>query len=101
MVSAGEIWDDLATASDREAQREGWYLRRIYPDADSGIFVALRQPGAVPALLVEVDATAIGVVGEYPSARGFELYPESVTPGPAGPHQAVPRARRYPLSRRL
>ena len=84
MVSAGEIWDDLATASDREAQREGWYLRRIYPDADSGIFVALRQPGAVPALLVEVDATAIGVVGEYPSARGFELYPESVTPGPRG-----------------
>ena len=84
MVSAREIWDELTTASDREAQKDGWYLRRIYPDSDSGIFVALRQPGAVPALLVEVDATAVGVVGEYPSARGFELYPESVTPGPRG-----------------
>ena len=84
MVSAGEIWDELATPTDREAQEDGWYLRRIYPDAAIGIFVALRQPGAVPALLVEVDATAVGVVGEYPSARGFVLYPESVTPGPRG-----------------
>ena len=84
MVSAGEIWTDLAAGSGREAQKDGWVLRRIYPDADSGIFLALRQPGAVPALLVEVDATAVGVVGEYPSARGFELYPESITPGPRG-----------------
>ena len=84
MVSAGEIWDELATAGDREAQEDGWYLRRIHPDAACGIFVALRQPGAVPALLVEVGVTAVDVVGEYPSARGFELYPESVTPGPRG-----------------
>ena len=84
MVSAGEIWDELATTSDRETQKDGWYSRRIYPDADSGIFLALRQPGAVPALLVEVNATAVGVVREYPSARGFELYPESVTSGPRG-----------------
>ena len=84
MVSAGAIWDELATTSDRSALQDGWYLRRIYPDANSGIFVALRQPGAVPALLVEVDSTAVGVVAEYPSARGFELYPESVIPGPRG-----------------
>ena len=84
MVSAGEIWDQLATLGDREAQEDGWYLRRIYPDAACGIFVALRQPGAVPALLVEVDASAVGTVEEYPSGRGFELYPESVTPGPRG-----------------
>ncbi len=84
MVSVGEIWDELATTSDRVARKDGWHLRRIYPDADSDIFVALRQPGAIPALLVEVNATAIEVVGEFPSARGFELYPESVTPGPRG-----------------
>ena len=83
-VAAGKIWDELATGSEREAHKDGWYLRRIYPHADSGIFVALRQPGAVPALLVEVDATAVGVIGEYPSARGFELYPEAVTPGSRG-----------------
>ena len=60
-------------------------MRRIYPDAASGIFVALRQPGAVPALLIEVGAGAVAVVGEYPSARGFELYPGvSVTPGGRG-----------------
>ena len=84
MVSAGEIWDELASTSDRVARKDGWHLRRIFPDADSDIFVALRQPGAVPALLVEVDATTIEMVGEYPSARGFDIYPESVTPGPRG-----------------
>ena len=84
MISAGEIWDELATASDRKAQQDGWYLRRIYPHSNSDIFVALRQPGAVPALLVEVDASAVGMVGEYPSARGFELHPEPVIPGPRG-----------------
>ena len=84
MVSAGEIWDELATASDRVERKDGWHVRRIYPNADSDIFVALRQPGAVPALLIEVDVTSVRVVGEYPSARGFELYPGSVTPGPRG-----------------
>ena len=84
MISAGEIWDKLATPSGRESQKDGWYVRRIYPDAASAIFVAVRHPGAVPALLVEVDATAVDVVGEYPSARGFQLYPESVTPGVRG-----------------
>lgn len=84
MVSAGEIWDELTTTIDRVAQKDGWHIRRIYPDADSNIFVALRQPGAVPALLVEVDAINIEMVGEYPSAKGFELYPESVSPGPRG-----------------
>lgn len=84
MVSAGEIWDELATAGVRVEDEGGWHLRRICPNADSDIFVALRHPGAVPSLLIEVDATAVRVAGEYPSARGFELYPESVTPGPRG-----------------
>ena len=84
MVSAGQIWDELATAGDWAEREDGWHLRRIYPDADSDIFVALRHPGSVPALLVEVDAAAVGMVGDYPSARGFELYPETVTPGPRG-----------------
>ena len=84
MVTVGEIWDELATTIDQCTLQDGWYLRRIYPDAHSGIFLALRQPGAVPALLVEVDSNAVDVVAEYPSARGFELYPESVIPGPRG-----------------
>ena len=84
MASAGKIWDELATTSDQGTQKDGWYSRRIYPNAEVGIFLALGQPGAVPALLVEVNATAVGLVREYPSARGFELYPESVTSGPRG-----------------
>ena len=84
MVSAGEIWDQLATPGDREAKEAGWYLRRIDPDAACAIFVALRHPGAVPALLVEVDASVVSAVKEYPLARGFEFYPQSVTPGPRG-----------------
>lgn len=84
MISAEEIWDELTASSDRDTQKDGWYFRRIYPDAVSEIFVALRQPGMVPALLVEIDSTAVTVAEEYPSARGFELYPEPVTPGPRG-----------------
>ena len=84
MVSSREIWDELATAGDGVEHQDGWHLRRVFPDADSDIFVALRHPGSVPALLVEVDAIAVRVAGEYPSSRGFELYPETVTPGPRG-----------------
>lgn len=84
MVSAGEIWDELAAAGDWVESEDGWHLRRIFPNADSDVFVALRHPGSVPALLVEVDAAAVRNAGEYPSAQGFELYPESVTPGPRG-----------------
>ncbi len=84
MVSSGKIWDELATAADRVEHKDGWHSRRVFPDADSDIYIALRHPGAVPALLVEIDAGAVRVIGEYPSARGFELYPESVTPGPRG-----------------
>ena len=84
MVSTAEIWDELASVGDRVEHRDGWHSRRVFKDADCGIFVALRYPGAVPALLIEVDAVAVQVTEEYPAARGFELYPETVTPGPRG-----------------
>ena len=84
MVSAGDIWDDLTRTADRVEHKVGWHLRRIYPNSHSGIFVALRHPGTVPALLVEVDAASVPMAVEFPSACGFELYPETVTPGPRG-----------------
>lgn len=84
MISVGEIWDELATSDDRVKHSDGWYSRRVFRDADSDIFVAVRHPGAVPAMLVEVEANAVRMVGDYPSARGFEFYPETITPGPRG-----------------
>lgn len=84
MVSTAEIWDELASVGDRVEHRDGWHSRRVYKDADCGIFVALRYPGAVPALLIEVDAVSVQVTEEYPAARGFEFYPETITPGPRG-----------------
>ena len=84
MTTVGEIWQALATGNDAAGQGEGWYFRRIHPDSACSVLAALRQPGSVPALLVEVGAGAVEVVGEYPSARGFEVYPESVTSGPRG-----------------
>lgn len=71
-------------ASDSVEINNGWLSRRILPDSDSDIFVALRYPGLVPSLLFEVDAISVKVVAQYPSARGFELYPEIATPGPRG-----------------
>ena len=84
MLSAREIWDALAASNSVVTQETGWYLRRVYPRAVTGIFVALRLPEAVPALLLEVSASAVPPVREYPSGRGFAVYPESITPGPRG-----------------
>ena len=92
MVSAGEIWDELAAAGDSVESEDGWHLRRIFPNADSDIFVALRHPGAVPALLVEVDATAVRMVGEYPSARGFGALPGKRDAWTSRSYQALPSA---------
>ena len=38
----------------------------------------------MPALLVELRAKAVPPIVEYPAARGFEVFPEPIDPGPRG-----------------
>ncbi len=62
----------------------GWLARRIWKHASAPIFAALRQPDRTPALLVDASADSISVAVEYPSTRGFTVFPETIEPGPHG-----------------
>ena len=84
MTTIGDMWKTLSTGGDVPEEQEGWQTRRIHPDSVSDVFVAFRFPDRIPALLLEVDSAVIGVVGEYPSARGFEVFAEPIVPGPRG-----------------
>jgi hypothetical protein len=81
MNQVGSLWKDLA---EERPQRPGWHARRIFPDGRFDIRAAILQPGVTPALLIEVASSAVPPDVEYPSSRGFELFPELVIPGPNG-----------------
>ncbi|MDY0039114.1 MAG: PD-(D/E)XK motif protein [Desulforhabdus sp.] len=81
MSQAGSLWKDLA---EERLQQPGWHTRRIFPDGIHDIRAAILQPGLTPALLIEVASSAVSPDVEYPSSRGFELFPEIVIPGSNG-----------------
>jgi hypothetical protein len=81
MNQVGSLWKDLA---EERPHRSGWHTRRIFPDGRYDIRAAILQPGVTPALLIEVASAAVPSDVEYPSSRGFELFPELVMPGPNG-----------------
>ena len=62
----------------------GWFARLLEPESGVRALAALRIPDLRPAVLLEVPAASVPAVREYPSAHGFELYPETVIPGPSG-----------------
>jgi len=82
--SVGRIWEALANRSNASETAEGWTFRRLQLDSACAVLGALRQPEGTPAILIEVNTRALGNVVEYPSAKGFEVYPEPVTLGPRG-----------------
>ena len=65
-------------------QGEGWVVRRINTEAPVPLLAAVQQPGGRIALHVEVAAESIASTADYPSANGFEIFPEPVRPGPRG-----------------
>jgi len=81
MTGVGPVWDELAASSGPEP---GWHARRVADVSDAGMLAAIRRPDGVPALLVELRATAVPPVAEYPVAEGFEVLPEPIIPGPRG-----------------
>jgi hypothetical protein len=74
-------WRDLA---DVPATGDGWKTQRIHPEAPCPVRAAIREPGGMPAVLIEVAAPALRSVAEYPSGRGFQVIAEPIRPGPAG-----------------
>lgn len=75
------LWEELRSENRAGG---GWYTRRVYPESPCAIFAALSGETFLPALLVQVQASAIPAVPEYPSARGFDVAPIRVTPGRHG-----------------
>jgi hypothetical protein len=81
MNQVGSLWKDLA---EERPQQSDWHTRRVFPDGPFDIRAAILQPGITPALLIEVASAAVPPDVEYPSSRGFELFPEIVIPGANG-----------------
>lgn len=81
MNQPGSLWKDLA---EEPRVEPGWHTRRIFPDAISDIRAAILEPGATPALLIELASSAIPPDVDYPSSRGFVLSSEIAVPGPGG-----------------
>lgn len=75
------LWEELRSENRAGG---GWYTRRVYPESPCAIFAALSGETFLPALLVEVQASAIPAIPEYPSAQGFDVAPIRVTPGRHG-----------------
>jgi hypothetical protein len=76
-----EAWNQLAH---ERPTGNGWITRRLAGAAPCAVRAAIAHPSGMRALLLEVAARSIDNVVEYPSARGFDVYPETITPGPGG-----------------
>lgn len=81
MMELDSAWHALLA---EPRQGDGWIVRRISTEARMPILAAVRQPEGQIGLLVEVPAESIPAAIDYPSARGFEVFPEAVRPGPHG-----------------
>lgn len=74
-------WSSL-TASD--ATGDGWLARRVHSASPVPLFAALGMPASIPSLLIEVEASAVPPIGQWPAGRGFDVVPHRRTPGPNG-----------------
>lgn len=81
MTELDSAWEALLA---EPRLNEGWIVRRISREAPVPVLAGVRQPDGKIALLIEVDAQSIAATVDYPSARGFDVFPETVRPGPHG-----------------
>lgn len=81
MTQLDSAWEALLA---EPRQGEGWLVRRVNREAPVPILAGVRQPNGSIALLVELDAESIASTVDFPSAKGFEVFPETVRPGPHG-----------------
>lgn len=81
MSAVTDAWNAIRADSRSET---GWHARRVVPSAVCDICCAIRQPGDVEAILLEVSSQSIPAGIIYPAARGFTFLPETAVPGPHG-----------------
>jgi hypothetical protein len=80
-TGVAEAWRQLSAEGRSE---HGWHARRIHPMAVTPILAALRLPGPIKAVLLEVNARSIHPANTFPSSSGFEVGLEALVPGPNG-----------------
>lgn len=80
MRKIGRLWETILEEPHSE---QGWYARRIYPEAIADIRVAILEPEKRPSILLEISASAIPLDADYPS-DWFIVFPETIKPGPSG-----------------
>jgi hypothetical protein len=81
MSQAAITWHDLEST---KGEQTGWYARRVKTIGGAGVLLAIRLPDQAPALLLEVSATNVPPISDYPANQGFYVYPETMLPGPKG-----------------
>ena len=77
----GEIWESLRSST---GHGEGIMRHRLLPDAKVGLLAAMRKPGNVPMLIVEIPTEALPVGFVVPDAGGFSTTLSPDKPGPKG-----------------
>jgi hypothetical protein len=81
LSSIGEAWSAIL----RERRTEpGWHARRVHQGSPCDIHAAVKQPEAIPALLIEVNSRSISSGADLPDCVGFKLALEVTQPGPHG-----------------
>lgn len=81
MQSIGNLWAELEVAP---AGAHGWRARRLNPGAACILYAAIEEPGAAPAVLLQVGAAALSHVVEFPEVAGFSVRPQPISTGPHG-----------------
>jgi hypothetical protein len=67
-----------------DACGEGWLTRRVHPASPCPIYAAISGTTGLPGILLDVQASSVPPLAEYPASRGFEVVPVTRTPGRHG-----------------
>lgn len=81
MTAVQEAWGALRLEG---RTKPGWHVRRIYGNAPCEILAGVRQPQALPGLLLEVDVGDIPSGLTFPQSRGFVVDPVLLDGGAVG-----------------
>lgn len=68
MSAVVNAWTALAQEGRKE---KGWHVRRVHPDGACEIFAGIRQPDAVPGLIIELPTGDVPAGLAFPRSNGF------------------------------
>ena len=72
-MSASEVWDDLLQESQREQGKHGLLVRRLVPESQQDLFLALPPGGDGIVLLLRIPCEFMPGAADLPQGRGFSL----------------------------